>query len=279
MDGVVLINKPKGWTSFDVVNKLRRQLNEKRIGHTGTLDPQAEGVLVVLLGKATKAMPFLVSHRKEYRAKLKLNLKTDTGDIWGETIETRDVPFPTENEIQIALKSMLGKSMQLPPMVSAIRVDGKRLYEYARQNIEVKREARPIEIESIQLLSIDEEIEFSVVCSSGTYIRTLCEDIAEKLGTVGTMSALTRTKVQDYQVEDCQNLEGLTPQNVHLRSLTSVLSHLPSVEIEDPTFIFHGKPLLLDRSDDQLLILHKGEALAVYQKAEQGLYRNVRGLW
>jgi len=262
-----------------VVNKLRRQLNEKRIGHTGTLDPQAEGVLVVLLGKATKAMPFLVSHRKEYRAKLKLNLKTDTGDIWGETIETRDVPFPSENEIQVALKSMLGKSMQLPPMVSAIRVDGKRLYEYARQNIEVKRESRPIEIESIQLLAIDEEIEFSVVCSSGTYIRTLCEDIAEKLKTVGTMSALTRTKVQDYAVEECQNLEGLTPQNVNLRSLTSVLSHLPSVEIEDPTFVFHGKPLLLDRTDDQLLILHEGEALAVYQKTEQGLYRSVRGLW
>lgn len=262
-----------------MVNKLRRQLNEKRIGHTGTLDPQAEGVLVVLLGKATKAMTFLVSHRKEYRAKLKLNVKTDTGDVWGETIETRDVAFPSENEVQIALTSMMGKSMQLPPMVSAIRVDGKRLYEYARQNIEVKREERPIEIESIQLLSMDEEIEFSVVCSSGTYIRTLCEDIAEKLGTVGTMSALTRTKVQDYRVEDCQNLEGLTPQNVNLRSLTSVLSHLPSVEIEDPTFIFHGKPLSLDRSDDQLLILHKGEALAVYQKTEQGLYRSVRGLW
>ncbi|OGS59070.1 MAG: tRNA pseudouridine(55) synthase TruB [Firmicutes bacterium GWE2_51_13] len=279
MDGVCLINKPKGYTSFDVVNKLRRILGERRIGHTGTLDPQAEGVLVVLLGKATKAMPFLVSHRKEYVAKLKLGVKTDTGDVWGETIETMEMEMPDKERVDAVLRSFIGEYSQIPPMVSAIRVDGKRLYEYARQNKTIERKAREIQIHEIELISIEDEIEFRVVCSSGTYIRTLCEDIAERFGGIGTMSKLTRTKVQEYTLESCQELSTLTLETVRLQSLASVLSHMPKIDIDDPTFVYHGKPLKLDMIEEEVLLMYRDEALAVYKKAENGEYRSLRGLW
>ncbi|HBZ40716.1 MAG TPA: tRNA pseudouridine(55) synthase TruB [Erysipelotrichaceae bacterium] len=279
LDGVCLINKPKGYTSFDVVNKLRRILGERRIGHTGTLDPQAEGVLVVLLGKATKAMPFLVSHRKEYVAKLKLGVKTDTGDVWGETIETMEMEMPDKERVDAVLRSFIGEYSQIPPMVSAIRVDGKRLYEYARQNKTIERKAREIQIHEIELISIEDEIEFRVVCSSGTYIRTLCEDIAERFGGIGTMSKLTRTKVQEYTLESCQELSTLTLETVRLQSLASVLSHMPKIDIDDPTFVYHGKPLKLDMIEEEVLLMYRDEALAVYKKAENGEYRSLRGLW
>ncbi|MBN2850259.1 MAG: tRNA pseudouridine(55) synthase TruB [Erysipelotrichaceae bacterium] len=274
-----MINKPKGYTSFDVVNKLRRILGERRIGHTGTLDPQAEGVLVVLLGKATKAMPFLVSHRKEYVAKLKLGVKTDTGDVWGETIETMEMEMPDEERVDAVLRSFIGEYSQIPPMVSAIRVDGKRLYEYARQNKTIERKPREIQIHEIELINIEDEIEFRVVCSSGTYIRTLCEDIAERFGGIGTMSKLTRTKVQEYTLESCQELSTLTLETVRLQSLASVLSHMPKIDIDDPTFVYHGKPLKLDMIEEEVLLMYRDEALAVYKKAENGEYRSLRGLW
>lgn len=279
VEGVCLINKPKGFTSFDVVNKLRRILGERRIGHTGTLDPQATGVLVILLGRATKAMPFLVTQRKEYVAVLKLGLKTDTGDIWGEILETEEYVPPSKEEVTAALASMAGKSTQLPPMVSAVRIDGKHLYEYARKNQTVERQTREIEIFEIELLEYAMDIRFRVVCSSGTYIRTLCEDIAVKLGTIGTLSGLIRTKVQDYKLEDCQNLDEITAENVKLKDLLSVLSHMPQVAIDDPTFVYHGKHMTFDHEEEQLLLTYQGQALAVYGKTETGDYRNVRGLW
>jgi tRNA pseudouridine55 synthase len=279
VEGVCLINKPKGFTSFDVVNKLRRILGERRIGHTGTLDPQAEGVLVVLLGRATKAMPFLVTQQKEYVAELKLGLKTDTGDIWGAVLETAEFIQPTFDSLRSVLASMAGVSQQLPPMVSAIRVEGKRLYEYARMNQTVERKTRKIEIFEIELLEYSDTIKFRVICSSGTYIRTLCEDIAVKLGTIGTMNSLTRTKVQNYKLEDCQNLDEITAENVRLHDLLSVLAHMPQVAIDDPTFVYHGKHLHFNQHEEQVLVTFEGQALAVYGKTETGDYRSVRGLW
>ncbi len=279
VEGVCLINKPKGFTSFDVVNKLRRILGERRIGHTGTLDPQAEGVLVILLGRATKAMPFLVTQRKEYVAELRLGIKTSTGDIWGETLESQEFVPPTKEQIIEVLNSMAGKSLQLPPMVSAIRVDGKRLYEYARNNQTVERKPREIEIYEIELLEYNADIRFRVVCSSGTYVRTLCEDIAQKWGTIGTLSQLTRTKVQDYLLADCQNLDEVSADNVRIYDLLSVLSHLTQVPIDDPTFVYHGKPMQFEHDEEQLLLTYQGQALAIYGKTETGEYRSVRGLW
>lgn len=183
MNGVLIINKPKGFTSHDVVNVLRKALNTKKIGHTGTLDPNATGVLPILVGTATKISKYLIEHDKTYIATIKLGEKTDTGDIEGNIIE-QDLNFfniSCEQKEKI-LKTFIGKQKQTPPVYSAIKVKGKKAYEYARQGQAVDLDARDIEIYNIELIKlVDKEITFEVSCSKGTYIRTLCEDIAEKL--------------------------------------------------------------------------------------------------
>ena len=185
MDGILVINKPKGYTSHDVVNCLRKALNTKKIGHTGTLDPNATGVLPILVGTATKLSKYLIEHDKTYIATVKLGEKTETGDSEGTVIKqdlgilTRKI---TEGEIKNVLNSFKGKQQQIPPMYSAIKINGKKAYEYARKGQEVKIEPREIEIYDIRFISKDNlEITFEVSCSKGTYIRTLCESIAEKL--------------------------------------------------------------------------------------------------
>ncbi len=279
MDGILIVNKGKDFTSFDVVNKLRGILHERRIGHTGTLDPQATGVLIVLIGKATKAMPYLVTHNKEYVAKLKLGIKTTTGDIWGETIETQEYVIPGKIEIEDVLSQFLGKSKQLPPMVSAIRVNGKHLYEYARQGREVERTEREIEITEIELLAITDEISFRVVCSSGTYIRTLCEDIAAKLATIGTMSELVRTKVEHYTLNDAWTLDQISTGNYTLLPLSTALSHLPFVELDDLSGVMNGVKMKIETNEPMVVCTHQNETLAVYELREDGYYHCVRGLW
>lgn len=214
MQGIIIINKPKGFTSQDVVSKTKKILNVKKAGHTGTLDPMATGVLPVLLGNYTKLSKYLIEHNKTYVATIKLGEKKDTGDQEGKTILEKFVDKSVLNyeNVENILKSFLGKQMQIPPMYSAIKVDGKKLYEYARQGIEVKVEPRNIEIYNIKLLNINienVEIEFEVSCSKGTYIRVLCEDIAEKLNTVGYMSSLKRTLVDKFGVQNAIDFETL----------------------------------------------------------------------
>ena len=214
MQGIIIINKPKGFTSQDVVSKVKKILNVKKAGHTGTLDPMATGVLPVLLGEYTKLSKYLIEHNKTYIAKIKLGEKRSTGDQEGEVIERKNVNIELLNKVDLedTLKSFLGKQEQIPPMYSAIKVDGKKLYEYARQGIEVKVEPRDIEIYNIKLLNINienAEIEFEVSCSKGTYIRVLCENIAEKLDTVGYMSSLQRTLVDKFTIENAINFETL----------------------------------------------------------------------
>lgn len=185
MDGILVINKPKGYTSHDVVNCLRKALNTKKIGHTGTLDPNATGVLPILVGTATKLSKYLIEHDKTYIATVKLGEKTETGDSEGTVIKqdsgilTKKI---TKGEIENVLNSFEGKQQQIPPMYSAIKINGKKAYEYARKGQEVKIEPRKIEIYDIRFINKDNlEITFEVSCSKGTYIRTLCENIAEKL--------------------------------------------------------------------------------------------------
>ena len=215
MDGLILINKQKGFTSHDVVNVIRKKLNTKKVGHTGTLDPNATGVLPILVGKATKISKYLIEHDKTYIATIKLGEKTDTGDSEGQVIEEKLVPTDLKKEdINNALQSFLGKQKQVPPMYSAIKINGKKLYEYAREGKEVNLEAREIEIYKIQLLEYkNSKIKFEVECSKGTYIRTLCEDIAKKLGTVGYMEELQRTKVNNFKIEDSILLDDITLEN------------------------------------------------------------------
>ena len=213
MDGIIIINKPKNCTSHDIVRKAKKILNEK-VGHTGTLDPNATGVLPLLIGKGTQISKYIINHDKTYEAVLQLGEKTDTADIEGEVIETKTVDSKCLEAkfIEQTLKALEGEQEQVPPMYSAIKIHGKKLYEYARKGEKVEIEPRKIEIYSLELININEankQIEFRVSCSKGTYIRTLCENIAEKLGTVGYMKELKRTQVGEFKIEDAITIEEL----------------------------------------------------------------------
>ena len=227
MNGVLIIDKPIGVTSFDVIRDIRKEYGTKKVGHTGTLDPMATGVLPILIGDATKLSDYLMDHDKEYIAVLKLGEKRDTGDSEGNIIETSKIPNLTTQEIENTLKAFIGKISQIPPMYSAIKVNGKKLYELAREGKEIERKPRSVEIYSIELLEVEknteniiDKIKFKVNCSKGTYIRTLCEDIAEKLGTVGYMKELRRTRVGRFTLEDinkCVSLEEiLSEENAYI---------------------------------------------------------------
>ncbi len=222
MDGVIIINKPKGYTSHDVVNIVRKQLNMKKVGHTGTLDPNATGVLPILVGQATKISKYLIEHKKTYIATIELGEKRDTGDSEGNIIESdSNIKEFDISIIKQVLQSFLGKQKQIPPMYSAIKLSGKKLYEYARSGQKVKVEPREIEIYKMELIEYkNNRIEFKVECSKGTYIRTLCENIAEKLGTIGYMKELQRTSVDKFKIEDSINLEELSKDEAQKRIIT-----------------------------------------------------------
>lgn len=203
MNGLLIIDKKIGQTSFDVIREIRKKYNIKKVGHTGTLDPMATGVLPILLGEATKLSDYLMEHDKEYIATLKLGEKRDTGDSEGKVIEKKDVPNLTKEKIEKVLKSFIGDKEQVPPMYSAIKINGEKLYDLARKGKEIERKPRKISIYSIELNSFnDTEIEFKVNCSKGTYIRVLCEDIAKDLETCGYMKSLRRTRVGEFTLED-----------------------------------------------------------------------------
>ena len=213
MDGIIIINKPKNCTSHDIVRKAKKILNSK-VGHTGTLDPNATGVLPLLIGKGTQISKYIINHDKTYEAVLQLGEKTDTADVDGKIIETKLVPetcFEIQH-VQNIFRTFIGKQQQKPPMYSAIKVNGKKLYEYARNGQKIEIEPRTIEIYRLEIIKIDsqnKQIEFKVQCSKGTYIRTLCESIAEKLGTVGYMKELNRTQVGEFKIEDAITIEEL----------------------------------------------------------------------
>ena len=256
MDGLILINKQKGFTSHDAVNVIRKKLNTKKVGHTGTLDPNATGVLPILVGKATKISKYLIEHDKTYIATIKLGEKTDTGDNEGQVIEEKLVPPDLKKEdINNVLQSFLGKQKQVPPMYSAIKINGKKLYEYAREGKEVKLEAREIEIYKIQLLEYkNSKIKFEVECSKGTYIRTLCEDIAKKLGTVGYMEELQRTKVNNFRIEDSILLDDITLENAekNMIKIEEVFKEKETIELDNKKLelFLNGVKLTYSLSED-----------------------------
>ena len=213
MDGIIIINKNKGYTSHDIVYKVKKIFKQK-VGHTGTLDPMATGVLPLLVGKATLCSKYLINHDKIYKVQLQLGIKTDTLDSEGKVVEKQEVDkkLLEEKNINKTLQTFLGKQQQIPPMYSAIKVNGKKLYEYARKGQKIEVKPRQIEIYKINLEKIDKEnkiIEFEVNCSKGTYIRSLCEDIAYKLGTIGHMSKLQRVKVGEFSLLNSITIEQL----------------------------------------------------------------------
>jgi tRNA pseudouridine55 synthase len=218
--GVLIIDKPEGITSHDVVAKVRKALHTKKVGHTGTLDPLATGVLVVCVEKATKLVQYLTCENKTYEVQMKLGIKSDTGDITGNVIETDENIEEKLNTLNLEkikeiLKTFLGAQKQVPPMYSAIKVNGKKLYEYAREGVEIEREERDIEIYSIENVSFENDIlKYTVSCSKGTYVRSLCEDIAEKLGTCGTMTALRRTVTGEFEIKDSIQIEEISEEKI-----------------------------------------------------------------
>lgn len=280
MNGILLVNKEKGMTSHQVVVRLRNYFKIKQIGHTGTLDPNAEGLLQILIGKATKLNLYLETSPKTYLATLKLGIKTDTEDIWGTIIAEKQPTKLDKKQVELVLKSFLGKSHQLPPMYSAVKIAGKKLYEYARKAETVKREKREIEIYQINLVNLKEdEITFSVSCSSGTYIRTLCQDIALKLDNYGTMSSLKRLQIANYKVEVAYNLSDITSGKYHLISNGDALKHYQWYEISDKSTIINGKPINLNSDEELVLITYENEPLAFYKKVADNRYHAQRGLW
>ncbi len=216
---LLLIDKPQGITSHDVVDRVRRITGEKRVGHAGTLDPMATGLLIVGVGRqSTKLLGELTTGTtKEYIATLKLGSETDTLDAEGKVVKSCDVPALTESQVEEVLNSFLGEGMQVPPAYSAIKLSGKKAYELARDGQKVEIKERKITIHSIKLLQMKkDEIEFKVGVSAGTYIRSLGRDISAKLGTCGHLSALRRTKIGDYSIDDAKTLEELKESNINL---------------------------------------------------------------
>lgn len=215
LDGILIIDKPAGITSHDVVAKVRKALKTKKVGHTGTLDPLATGVLVVCVEKATKLVNYLTCDEKTYEVEMKFGIKTDTGDITGKIID-EDPNYDIDiSIIKNIINKFIGKQKQIPPMYSAIKINGKKLYELAREGVEIEREAREIEIFDIRNIEWKNEIlKYTVHCSKGTYIRSLCEDIAKRLGTIGTMTNLRRIQSGEFQIKDAIKIEDISEEKI-----------------------------------------------------------------
>ena len=234
MNGIVIVDKPQDWTSQDVTARLRRVFNTRRIGHGGTLDPMATGVLPVFVGRATRGVEFFEHAEKTYETVLRLGLTTDTEDVWGETIQERPVAF-TPEKLEEVLESFRGEILQIPPMYSALKVNGQKLCDLARKGKEVERKPRPITIHELTLLETAENtLRLRVRCSKGTYIRTLCKDIGEALGCGGCMQELRRVTAGEYTIEEAVPLQTLldteTPE-VYLRSVDTMFRNYPEVKL------------------------------------------------
>lgn len=227
MDGIIIINKEKNYTSNDVVSIVKK-ITKSKVGHTGTLDPNTTGVLPLLIGNATKISKYLINHDKEYEVVLQLGIRTETADVEGKVIEEKEVTAEMLNKdnIEEKLQQFIGKQEQIPPIYSAIKVNGKKLYEYARRGQEVELKPRQIEIYSIQLVGINEkekQISFKVKCSKGTYIRSLCEDISKKLGTVGYMKELNRLQVGEFYIKDAVTISEMK-EKIEAGNLESIIT-------------------------------------------------------
>ena len=272
MDGIIIVNKDKNWTSNDVVQKIKGIFHEK-VGHTGTLDPLATGVIPVLVGKGTLISKYLVNHDKEYIATIKLGEKTSTGDLEGEIIENKTVSdrMLDEDYVKTVLKKFEGTITQIPPIYSAIKVNGKKLYEYARKGKSVEIPSREIEIYSIEVISIskeDLEIKYSVHCSKGTYIRTLCEDIAKELGTVGFMKDLQRTRVGEFSINDSLKISEFDDKNKiknHFITIEQFFDNKDEIELDNQnlTRFLNGVKIKTSKKNNIYKIYHQNSFIGI----------------
>lgn len=284
--GIINIHKEKGYTSHDVVAKMRGILGQKKIGHTGTLDPDATGVLPVCLGKATKLCDMLTDKNKTYETVMLLGKVTDTQDISGTVLDEKNSSFLDEKTVKEAVLSFVGDYMQVPPMYSALKVNGKKLYELAREGIEIERKARPVRILDIEILSLDlPSVTMRVSCSKGTYIRTLCHDIGEKLGCGACMEKLIRTKVSCFDLKDSITLEQLQTLNQSgnlsdvLVSIDTMFSDYEPVALKEEflPLVYNGNVFRPNHLVNNRRFLD-GELVRVYDDKEQfiAIYKFVK---
>lgn len=278
MNGILIVNKPKNYTSRDIVNIISKKLNTKKVGHTGTLDPIAEGVLVVPIGRALKISELLTSEKKEYIAKVILGYETDMLDITGKEIK-RNIPNVDKDKLIEVLNSFIGKYNQEVPMYSAVKVNGRKLYEYARSNIKITPPSKIVEIYSIFLLEgpiyKDDTVEFTIKCkvSKGTYIRSLIRDIAYKLSTYGTMKELIRTKQGSFLLEDAFTLEDIQKDNYKLLSIKEALPNIKITKISGKTLKQVKNGMVLDKFFEEeisLLVDKDGREIAIYKDIGNG---------
>lgn len=274
MDGILIIDKPAGMTSHDVVNFLRKKYKQKKFGHSGTLDPQATGVLVVLCGKACKALQFLNDTDKEYIGQVRFGYSTTTDDIWGDTLESKPInlDFDYKNE----LNKFIGKQKQLVPKISNKKVNGMKLMDYQRKGLEVPEVYSDIEIYSIDPL---ENYKFKVFCSSGTYVRSICRDLALHTNNLGCMSYLRRTKIGRFSIDQAYTLEDLDYVTPSLYSISEVLDHLEMIEYPNVNDVYQGKRIQLHTNNNLVCITQNKEPIAIYERESNSTFKSKRGLW
>jgi tRNA pseudouridine55 synthase len=282
LNGMFLVVKPQGITSRDLVNGVVHRFHEKKVGHTGTLDPFADGLMLVTIGKGTKMGPFLEAMDKTYEATLQFGSKTNTGDLTGDVIESKPVIELYEDYIQQTLDTFLGEQDQVPPMFSAIKHQGVPLYELARKGEEVVRESRRITVHAMTLIRYEgTTLTFRCHVSKGTYVRTLAEAIAEAFGMVGHLTSLTRISVGLFQLMDAKTLDQLSEKDC--LSMTQSLSHLPTLKITRPEnvkAIMDGKMQTFDITASRVLCINeKNEAIAIYERTEGSFFKSLRGLF
>lgn len=271
MDGVIIVNKPKGITSRDVVNKLCKIFNTKKVGHTGTLDPMAEGVLVICIGKATKLVEVLTSLEKEYIAEVKLGILTDTLDTDGVILKKEEKEI-SKQKLEDVLNSFVKEYNQQVPIYSAVKIGGKKLYEYAREGKKVDLPSRKVNIKNIELLEYNNDsYKFKTLVSKGTYIRSLINDINQELGIIGVMSSLKRTKQGVFNINSSYTLEEIENNNYNILSIKDVLKNKNCVIIDDKTFgcIKNGAIIKNIYESKEVVFIYNDEIVAIYREYDK----------
>lgn len=267
MNGIIVVNKLSGITSRDVVNSVCKILGTKKVGHTGTLDPLADGVLVLCVGKATKLVDVITSNDKEYVATVKLGILTDTLDVDGKVLEKRNC-YVNKQELIKVLKSFIGKYNQEVPIYSAVKINGKKLYEYARNGEKIVLPKREVNVKAIELLDLNNDsYSFKVTVSKGTYVRSLIKDINDKLGIIGVMSKLTRTRQGRFKIEESYSINDIEKGNYKLITITDVLKCKNCVIINDNLYnvIKNGGLISNSYNKEMVTFLYNGKAVAIYK--------------
>ena len=277
--GLIFIDKEEGMTSRFIDNRIGKMFGTRKVGHLGTLDPFATGLLIVGINKGTKFFPYLSEEKKTYRATLLLGEKTTTGDKEGEVLLKKEVPPFDENKINEVLQSFLGKSLQTPPLYSAIKIDGKPLYQYARENKKVERKEREIEIYSLKLLSFEgKKLTFEAVVKKGTYIRVLGEDIARRLGTCGHLESLKRLEDAGIFLTQAKPLNEITEKDI-LDPTPFIKIPIYDLSAQEWKDVSNGRKISLPSSEKRLLLLFEGKAVFIYRKISDQLFEAERGLF